>query len=248
MAREVDLGSIMGPTGPQGPRGEKGDKGDPGATTANGVSYKNSNVEEALDELTKRMDDVQYTPIQITSFSNSVNTVEMGSTVNTVVLNWGYNKEPKAATLDGSVLDVKLRTKTIEAAGIKSNKTYTLTATDERDAKATKTTAISFLNGVYHGVGTAVGEAINNDFVKVLTKKLSGSKAETFTVNAAEGNYIYYALPKRLGTPTFFVGGFEGGFALEKTFDYTNPSGYTESYDVYKSTNAGLGNTKVEAK
>jgi hypothetical protein len=245
MAREVDLGSIVGPRGPQG---EKGEKGDPGATTADGVSYKDSNVANALDELTKRMDDVQYTPIQITSFSNSVNTVEMGSTVNTVVLNWGYNKEPKAATLDGSVLDVKLRTKTIEGAGIKSNKTYTLTATDDRDAKATKTTAITFLNGVYYGVGNAVGGAINNDFVKGLTKKLSGSKAGSFTVNATEGNYIYYALPKRLGTPTFFVGGFEGGFALEKTFEYTNPSGYTESYDVYKSTNAGLGSTKVDVK
>lgn len=226
----------------------KGEKGDPGATTADGVSYKDSNVANALDELTKRMDDVQYTPIQITSFSNNVNTAEMGSTVNTVVLNWGYNKEPKKATLDGSGLDVKLRTKTIEGAGIKSNKTYTLTATDDREAKATKTTAITFLNGVYYGVGTAVGGAINNDFVKGLTKKLSGSKAGSFTVNATEGNYIYYALPKRLGTPTFFVGGFEGGFALEKTFEYTNPSGYTESYDVYKSTNAGLGSTKVDVK
>ena len=75
MAREVDLGSIVGPRGPQG---EKGEKGDPGATTADGVSYKDSNVANALDELTKRMDDVQYTPIQITSFSNNVNTAEMG--------------------------------------------------------------------------------------------------------------------------------------------------------------------------
>ena len=60
--------------------------------------------------------------------------------------------------------------------------------------------------------------------------------------------YIYYAIPHRLGTPVFFVGGFEGGFALEKTFDYQNPSGYTESYDVYKSTNAGLGSTTVTVK
>ena len=40
MAREVDLGRIMGPAGP------KGEKGDPGATTADGVSYKDSNVEK----------------------------------------------------------------------------------------------------------------------------------------------------------------------------------------------------------
>ena len=242
MAREIDLGSIMGPAGP------KGEKGDPGATTADGVSYKDSNVEKALDDLTKRMDDVQYTPIQITSLSNNVNTAEMGSTVNTVVLSWGYNKKPKTAMLDGAGLDVNLRTKTIESAGIKASKTYTLAATDERDAKATKATAITFLNGVYYGVGTAAGDAINSDFVKGLTKTLSGSKGKTFTVNATEGKYIYYALPHRLGTPVFFVGGFEGGFALAKTFSYTNPSGYTESYDVYKSTNAGLGSTTVEAK
>lgn len=245
MAREVDLGSIMGPAGP---KGDKGEKGDPGATTANGVSYKDSNVEKALDELTKRMDDVQYIPIQITSFTNNVNTVEMGSTVNAVALNWNYNKKPKTLTLDGAIVDADLKTKTIEAAGIKSNKTYTLAATDERDAKATKTTSISFLNGVYHGVGIADGDGINNEFVKGLTKTLSGNKAKTFTVNAEQGQYIYYVLPKRLGTPVFFVGGFEGGFALEKTFDYTNPSGYTEPYDVYKSTNTGLGSTKVEVK
>ena len=245
MAREVDLGSIMGPAGP---KGEKGDKGDPGATTANGVSYKDSNVEAVLDELTKRMDDVQYTQIQITSFTNNANVAEMGSTVNTVVLNWNYNKRPKGVKLDGASVDVNLKTKTIEGAGIKGDKTYTLEATDERNTKATKTTSINFLNGVYYGVGTAVDGGINNGFVKGLTKTLSGNKAKTFTVNAERGKYIYYALPKRLGTPVFFVGGFEGGFVLEKNFNYTNPSGYTESYDVYKSTNAGLGSTKVEVK
>ena len=60
MAREVDLGSIIGPQGPegpqgpQGPEGPKGEKGDPGATTADGVSYKESNVEEALDDLNQK--------------------------------------------------------------------------------------------------------------------------------------------------------------------------------------------------
>lgn len=101
---------------------------------------------------------------------------------------------------------------------------------------------------MYYGVGNAVGDGIDDAFVKGLTKALSGNKAKIFTVNAEQGQYIYYALPKRLGTPVFFVGGFEGGFALEKTFNYTNPSGYAEAYDVYKSTNAGLGSTKVEAK
>ncbi len=253
MAREVDLGSIVGPQGPQGPKGEqgaKGEKGDigpqgpkgePGATTADGVAYGDKTVAEVLDDLL-------YTPIQITSFGNNINTAEMGSTVNTVNLTWNYNKKPKTLTLDGSTIDAATKSKTIESAGLKANKTYTLKATDDRNASAQKTTTISFLNGVYYGVGTATGDGIDKAFIAGLTKVLSGSKAREFTVNAAAGQYIYYAIPHRLGTPVFFVGGFEGGFALAKTFDYQNPSGYTESYDVYKSTNAGLGSTTVTVK
>ena len=68
MAREIDLGSIIGPQGPQGPQGEKGEKGDQGpqgpagpagATTADGVSYGDSNVEAALD------DPVSYTHLTL---------------------------------------------------------------------------------------------------------------------------------------------------------------------------------------
>ena len=83
MAREVDLGSIIGPQGPEGPQGPQGEqgpqgpKGDPGATTADGVSYGDTTVAAVLDDLL-------YTAIQITSFTNNVNTVEMGSTVDTV--------------------------------------------------------------------------------------------------------------------------------------------------------------------
>ena len=147
MAKEINLGSVIGPQGPQGEKGEKGDKGDQGpqgpagpagATTADGVSYGDSNVEEALNDINGKIADLMYTPIAISSFTNNVGTVEMGSTVNTVVLNWTTNKTPEKLTLDGESVDKELRTKTIENAAIKANKTYTLKATDERDAEATK--------------------------------------------------------------------------------------------------------------
>lgn len=253
MAREVDLGSIIGPQGPkgetgaqgpQGIQGPKGDKGDPGATTADGVSYGESNVEAALNELKSQMADVLYEAIQISSFTNNVGTAEMGSTVNTVVLNWATNKTPEALTLDGAAVDAALKTKTIESAGITANKTYTLKATDERDAVAQKTTAINFLNGVYWGVA-ADKSSFDSAFVLTLTKGLQGSKAKTFTVNAGAGQHIYYAIPTRYGTPVFKVGGFDGGFAKAGTIQFTNASGYTESYDIWKSDNASLGNTTV---
>ena len=51
-----------------------------------------------------------------------------------------------------------------------------------------------------------------------------------------------------MGKPTFYVGGFEGGFDLLHTFLYTNSKGYSENYYVYKSINSSLGSTSVEVK
>ena len=214
---------------------------DPNAAEVEYKNYGYANVGEALDALL-------YKKIEITAFSNNVNTVEMGRTITSVTFNWNYNKQPKKLELDAQNLDVSLKSTTLSDLSITSNKSWTLKATDEKDAVATRTTGVSFLNGMYTGVGTVEADGVNNDFIKSLSKTLTGSKAKTFTVNAAGGQYIYYAIPARFGTPTFKVGGFEGGFELLKTFEFTNASGYAESYVVYRSSNAGLGNTTVEVK
>lgn len=215
--------------------------------TAANVSYgDNSNVEVALNDINEKLGDLMYTPISITSFTNNKNTVEMGSTITDVTLNWNYNKTPKTLSLDGSTLDVSLKTKTLTGQSIKTNKTFTLKATDERDAVATKTTTITFLNGAYYGIGDDLQiSGITNQFILGLTKTLQSSKAKTFTVNAGVGKHIYYIIPTRYGTPVFKVGGFEGGFEKLGTVNFTNASGYAENYDVYKSGNANLGNTTV---
>ena len=215
--------------------------------TAANVSYgDNSNVDVALDDIYAKLGDLMYTPISITSFTNNKNTQEMGSIVTDVVLNWNYNKTPKTLMLDSETLDVSLKTKTLSGQSIKTNKTFTLKATDERDAVATKTTAITFLNGVYYGIGDNLQiSGITDQFILGLTKTLQSSKAKTFTVNAGTGKHIYYIIPTRYGTPVFKVGGFEGGFEKLGTVNFTNSSSYAENYDVYKSSNAGLGNTTV---
>lgn len=214
--------------------------------TAENISYNNSNVDLALDDVYEKLGDLMYIPISITSLTNNKNTVEMGTTITDVVLNWNYNKVPKALTLDNETLDVNLKTKTLSGQNITSNKTYTLKATDERNAVATKTTSITFLNGVYYGIGDDLEiDSITNQFILSLTKTLQSSKAKAFTVNAGESKYIYYAVPSRYGTPTFKIGGFEGGFGKLGTFNFINGSGYAENYDVYKSSNSNLGNTTV---
>lgn len=182
-----------------------------------------------------------YKTISINNFTNNINTVEIGRTITDVTLSWVINKIPETLQLDGETLEKTETSKILTGQSITSNKTFRLIAIDARGARSERTTAITFLNNMLYGVGT--------DYVETnMTKRLTSSKTYTFTVNAGESQFIYYAIPKRFGTPTFFVGGFEGGFDLLKEYEWTNGSGHSETYLVYKSTNASLGSTKVEVK
>ena len=199
------------------------------------------------DEWKQKIEDLAYEPMAISAFSNNVNTVEMGSTVDAITLNWTLNKDPKSQKVDNTPVEASKRTLSLTEQGIKADKTFTLSATDERDKTVTKTTAIRFYNGVYWGIGDAE-QTVDSAFLLTLTKGLQASRGKTFTVNAGEGKHIFYAVPSRYGSCQFNVGGFDGGFNKVSTFEFTNSSGYAEKYDVYKSTNANLGSTTVTVK
>ena len=202
---------------------------------------------DRFESVEKDIADLLYKEITIQTFTNTVGTVEIGSTVNDVNLSWTFSKTPKTVTLDGAAQEVASKGKTLTGLSLTANKTWTLKATDERDAVATKTTSVSFVNGVYYGA-SAAQDTYDRAFILALTRSLRGSKLPSFTANAGAGQHIYYCLPKRYGTCTFTVGGFEGGFDLVATISFENASGYIEDYYVYKSGNAGLGSTTVEVK
>lgn len=204
--------------------------------------FKNA---EETSKLSEDIADLKYIPIDITKLSNDVGTVEIGTVVNAVNLTWTLNKEPESQKLDGTAVDVSSRSKMLEDLAISTNKTFSLEVTDERDAKDNASTSISFVNGVYYGVCQADDEC-TSEAILALTRKLQSSKGITFTVNAGAEQHIVFAMPSRYGTPNFNVGGFDGGFAKVSTFEFTNASGYTESYDVWVSDNSGLGDTTVK--
>lgn len=205
------------------------------------------NMLQRISDLENQVADLLYKAISLTSFTSNVTIAELGSTVNSLILKWTINKIPSTLTLDGEAISTSTSQKSISNAGITSNKTYRLTATDDRGASSSKSVSISFLNGCYYGVSSVIDNvAIDNQLILSLTKVLSDSKARTITVNPGTDEYIYYGIPTRLGTPVFKVGGFEGGLSLIKSFNFTNASGYTEKYDVYRSTNKGLGNITID--
>lgn len=209
------------------------------------IAQKMSLVDEAVAKMAQDIADLKYEEIKITSISNNVGTVEMGTTVSSVTITWALNKEPVSQTVDGKGVAADARSHTLSGLSIKANKSYAVTATDERNATSTASTGITFLNGVYYGVVES-GTTINNAAILALTRKLQSGKGITFTVDAGEGQKVMYALPSRYGTPGFNVGGFDGGFSKKATISFKNASGYSENYDVYVSDNAGLGNTTVK--
>lgn len=193
-----------------------------------------------------------YKAMEINSFTNSTNIVEIGSSVSNSTFSWGLNKTPQTLTIAANGQTTQLGAKQSSSmavnfnAPIKTTTTFTLTAMDEKKHTAVAKSTIYFYNGIYFGVSDSTN--IDSKFILGLNKQLKDGVRGTYDVTAAKSQYIYFAIPATYATPHFYVGGLEGGFDIFKTIDFVNASGYTAPYVVYKSTNANLGQTIVEVR
>ena len=202
---------------------------------------KLNRIEAAIYEHTQMLDELLYKAITINNFSISKSTAELGEKLIGLILSWSYNKTPIYQKLDNVLIDNELRKYTIEKE-ISSNTSFKLEVSDGKTT-VNRTASINFYNGRYYGVSNS--ETYDSDFILSLNKTLTNSRACNFTVNCGPGQYIFFAIPTRFGTPTFTVGGFSGGFNKINTISFVNKFGYSESYDIWKSTNSNLGNTTV---
>lgn len=190
-----------------------------------------------------------YEPMAITAFTASPNQAERGATIADVTLAWTLNKTPATLTLDDTAQDTASTGKKLTGVNLTASKTYTLKATDARQKTAQATAQVSFLDKRHWAAADDMtADQVTDAIINAWDGQLASGRATTFTVNATGTRHVYYAFPDSWGDPRFFVGGFEGGFNLLKTFDHRNASGATVSYQVWKSANGGLGQTTVEVK
>lgn len=199
-------------------------------------------LNEKYEKLAKKIG-TATTAFEITSFTISPSVAQRGSAVN-VTLKWGYNDNIKNQKINNVEIEASLREKTYNS--ISANTTYTLVGTSENDSEKNKSVSITFCNGIYYG--KSYSQSYDSSLINSLTKVLSDNKERTISVNAGSGEYIYYCLPTRLGTPTFSVGGFSGGFNKVATISFTNNDGYSENYNIYKSAHDNLGLTTITIK
>lgn len=218
------------------------------------VAYTNeqypemSTVADALDQL------LYVTPaVKTFTASPAFGDYEIGATVSNPRFTWSYNKAIVNQNLKagGSTLpldDTQAR-EYAHTGDITSNTTFTISGSDNKAKSCSRTGTFSFKHKRYFGVAEIPAE-YNSDFILGLSGKefCTGRTKSAFSLTAGAGQYMFYCFPATYGTPTFNVGGFDGGFELAATIDFTNASGNTTSFVIWKSENANLGTQSIIVK
>ncbi len=212
-------------------------------------AIQNKAVYKKFEEMKQELGDSVYIPIEVLSFYNDVLIAEKGSKVTSVTFNYTFNQVPNALTLqlndgDAEQLAVEGNSYTKTDLSLTSDAMFTLTASDKKEHSDSLVSEIRFLNGVYFGAA-AETDTYSNSFILGLEKVLSSDHDVTFTVNAGEGQYIYYCAPSAYGNPFISVNGLVGGFEKVQTVNFINSYNHVESYDIYRTHYDNLGSTFV---
>lgn len=218
------------------------------------VTYTNesypelTNVDLALDKILAK---IYYEAPKITSFTVTPSTTEyeIGTVIpaNTLVFSWASNKEIKNQTLTDMTIALTDRTATY-SSDLSATKTFTLTISDGENS-VTSSKRITFSNRAYWG-SAAIPTEYNSSFILGLSSsKFASSKSGTYSMSVGSGEYGYIAIPTSFGSiSSVWIGGFEVDIETASTVNFTNSSGHTSSYTVYKTGKPGLGSVNIEVK
>ena len=218
---------------------------------ADDISYQNSkysswtNVKKALDGIIAKVD---YIKPEITSFTSTAQAVyEVGETVSNIVFNWTTNKDITMQTLTDCTINADSRTATY-TNDITSNKTFTLTIGDGQNT-ASKNISISFRNKIYYGSAT-IPSSFDSAFILGLSnKQFATGKSGSFDITVGSNEYGFIAFPSSFGTLSLVkIGGFDTDVISCGTISFTNASGGTTNYNIYRTGRDGLGTIKMEIK
>ncbi|PIR25596.1 MAG: hypothetical protein COX62_01420 [Deltaproteobacteria bacterium CG_4_10_14_0_2_um_filter_43_8] len=189
----------------------------------------------------------------LSSFTNNVGTVEIGSIVDDVLLSWTYNRnanDPFSQQIDQGVgvLANNLRQIQLNNLGIIVNTTWTIDAVGDDESygapagnPSQRITSVLFLPGVYHGVSQAndidTGVEVMANFGPSI--ELDANRQHVYNFDASVGggnNYLYIAYPQAYGNPVNTqIGGFD--FNGYETFvdNLINDRGFAQNYIILKT-------------
>jgi hypothetical protein len=212
-----------------------GPPGAGGASDAAAVSYDSAlyaNVKEALDA-------ILYVAPRVNSFTNSVNTVEQGSTVASVRLNWSFNKAMTSVKLNGGEI-APTAASTVIAGPFTTNQSWTLAASDGTNTTSA-TTSITFAQKRYWGA-SALESLDDAGIIALGGSEFASNFDKSVSYDCTGGKYPYIAYPASFGPPSAVtVGGLAFSDFMVATQDFTNASGFVSSYLVIRFFNLQTG-------
>ncbi len=213
-----------------------------------------------LDELIKKKqeqedaEEAERNRLKFTSFNVTYYTkdgahysgsFEVGTAVTKIEVTWSFNKTPTTLTFNGETIDVNTTQFTVNGE-FRSEQSWRLQATDETGKQISNSAYISFFSRTYYGTSEKnLSPTLNREEILALNQTDDGSFLSSFTVTAAEGEYIYYCLPSSFGECEFSIDGWVGGFIELANGQFVNQSNGMTDYRIYRSEQSGLGNTTV---
>lgn len=211
-------------------------------TTPSQIPYENpmypniNNLEDAINELL-------YISPQISNLTSdkTITTYEIGSTIySPIVFNWSYNKDITFQMFNNISLDNSIRQYTYDS-NITSDKSFTLMATDGKN-NCSKSINFIFRHKRYWGASQEPSVYDSNFILNLGNNEFATSRDKgSFSQNIGDNQYFYYCYPESWGNAVFNVGGFNGGISLIDTISFTNSSGNTTNFKIYRSDNQNLG-------
>lgn len=210
--------------------------------TPSQIPYENpmypniNNLEDAINELL-------YISPQISNLTSdkTITTYEIGSTIySPIVFNWNYNKDITFQMFNNISLDNSIRQYTYDS-NITSDKSFTLMATDGKN-NCSKSINFIFRHKRYWGASQEPSVYDSNFILNLGNNEFATSRDKgSFSQNIGDNQYFYYCYPESWGNAVFNVGGFDGGISLIDTISFTNSSGNTTNFKIYRSDNQNLG-------
>ena len=212
-----------------------------------GVNYK-----AALNTLGTAIGNISQSQIVsnqiLASFTNTASIQEFGATLNTLTLNWTYNRtpDPTSQTIDSGVgaVAVNLRTKALTAQGLTNSHTYNISAVGDDSTNSTLGTTVSFEWKRYWGpsatdvlTGANVMSVLNplgNEF------GTSKGASKSFTAGATP-LYYYFAYPAAWGAIAAWT--FNGFTQAIGDLEYSNGSSFGATPTNISLTNSSGGTT-----
>lgn len=204
---------------------------------AGDIAYTNSQYPE-MATLQDAMDKLLY--VTPTVSVRGGDNYEIGSTRSSTKITWTWNKTISSQSLNQGVgdLDPSLREYTYTTA-ITSDTTFTITGSDGKNT-ASGSTKVSFLPKRYWGVSEKT--TLTDSEIIDLSSELSTSRTQTRTFDCSGGKYFYFAIKTSYCTGIKFkVGGLSFSDMEVETRQFTNASGHTDSYNIYRVHNLQTG-------